>query len=304
MMSSFLNALGQIVRETARNGAKVRTATEKRYKTLCFRDISINLKRNRQVETTKQTSMKLLQMDFFAPRQRDFWAATPRPMMACRFEMPSAAFSVDNGDKSSTVNEDGFVEFSVPIEGFGPEDIEIKVSDDGIIRLKASREEKDAKGNVVSSRRVNKSFSLPQDCDVTAIESKFNQKEGTLKIVAPRSVKQVEREKVDQDEEKIAKSVELEPEKPKESTDNEIVELASLRVDGYAPEELSVQVSEDGRYLEISGSQEDKNDGGLVVSSKQFTKTFPVPDSVNSYSVKSELSRQGVLSVTAKKGKQ
>merc|ERR1712079_43331 len=255
-----------------------------------------NLKRNRQVETTKQTSMKLLQMDF--------WAATPRPMMACRFEMPSAAFSVDNGDKSSTVNEDGFVEFSVPIEGFGPEDIEIKVSDDGIIRLKASREEKDAKGNVVSSRRVNKSFSLPQDCDVTAIESKFNQKEGTLKIVAPRSVKQVERKKVDQDEEKIAKSVELEPEKPKESTGNEIVELASLRVDGYAPEELSVQVSEDGRYLEISGSQEDKNDGGFVVSSKQFTKTFPVPDSVNSDSVKSELSRQGVLSVTAKKGKQ
>merc|ERR1719479_602408 len=131
-----------------------------------------------------------------------------------------------------------------------------------MLRLKASREERDAKGNVVSSRRVNKSFSLPPDRDVEAIESKLNQKEGTLKIVAPRRTRLIEREK--KVEEETAKSVEPEPEKPKESLEREVVELASVPVDGYAPEELSVQVSEDGRFVEISGRQ-DRDDSGAVV---------------------------------------
>ena len=243
-------------------------------------------------------------MEFFATPHRDFWAATAPPMMACRFEMPSAAFPMaaaandDDHGRSAAVNEDGSVEFSVPVEGFEPEDIEIKVSD-GMLRLKASREERDAKGNVVSSRRVNKSFSLPPDCDAEAIESKLNQKEGTLKIVAPRRTRQIEREK--KVEEETPKSVEPEPEKPKESLEREVVELASVPVDGYAPEELSVQVSEDVRFVEISGRQEDRDDSGAVVASKQFSKNFSIPDSVNSESVKSELSKQGVLSVTANK---
>ena len=246
-------------------------------------------------------------MEFFASPHRDFWPATPPPMMACRFEMhPAAAFPMaapSNDDRGATVNEDGSVEFSVPVEGFGPEDIEIKVSD-GMLRLKASREEKDAKGNVVSSRRVNKSFSLPPDCDVDGIESKLNQKEGTLKIVAPKRARQIEKEKkVEEDTARSeSNSVEPEPEKQRTSSEGEeVVELASLPVDGYAPEELSVQVSEDGRFVEISGRQEDRDDHGNVVASKQFSKTFPVPDSVDPESVKSELSKKGILSVIANK---
>ena len=236
-------------------------------------------------------------MEFFATPHRDFWAATSPPMMACRFEMPSAAAAMaidDDHRRSAAVNEDGSVEFSVPVEGFAPEDIEIKVSD-GMLRLKASREERDAKGNVVSSRRVNKTFSLPPDCDAEAIESKLNQKEGTLKIVAPRRTRQIEREK--KVEEETAESVE--PEKPRESLEREVVELASVPVDGYAPEELSVQVTEDGRFVEISGRQEDRDDSGAVVASKQFSKNVSIPDSVNSETVKSELSKKGILSVTA-----
>merc|ERR1712012_129920 len=214
-------------------------------------------------------------MDFFTSPHRDFWAANPPPMMACRFDMPTAAFphAASDNDRNATVNEDGSVEFSVPVESFSPEDIEIKVSD-GMLRLKASREEKDAEGNVVSSRRVNKSLSLPPDCNVEAIHSKLNQKEGTLKIVAPRKARQIENEKK-------AESAEVRAEKPeRESTEVvEPVELASVAVDGFAPEELSVQVSEDGRSVEIGGRQEDKDDSGAVVSSKQFSKTFPIPAS-------------------------
>merc|ERR1712117_954426 len=114
--------------------------------------------------------------------------------------------AASDNDRNDAVNEDGSVEFSVPVEGFSPEDIEIKVSD-GMLRLKAFREEKDAEGNVVSSRRVNKSLSLPSDCDVEAIHSRLNQKEGTLKIVAPRKARQIE-------EEKKAESVEPRPENP------------------------------------------------------------------------------------------
>ena len=167
-------------------------------------------------------------MEFFTSPRRDFWAVTAPPMMSCRFEMPHPmAAAANDGDRNATVNEDGSVEFSVPVEGFEPEDIEIKVSD-GMLRLKASREERDAKGNVVSSRRVNKSFSLPPDCDAEAIESKLNQKEGTLKIVAPRRTRQIEREK--KVEEETPKSVEPEPEKPKESLEREVVE--SYRING------------------------------------------------------------------------
>merc|ERR1712117_645481 len=239
-------------------------------------------------------------MDFFTSPHRDFWASNPPPMMACRFDMPSAAFppAASDNDRTATVNEDGSVEFSVPVEGFSPEDIEIIVSDDGMLRLKASREEKDAKGNVVSSRRVNKSLSLPPDCNVEAIHSKLNQKEGTLKIVAPRKARQVE-------EEKRAETVEPRPEKQeRESTEVvEPVELASVAVEGFAPEELSVQVSEDGRSVEVGGRQEDRDDSEAVVSSKQFSKTFPIPLSVDPESVSSQLSKQGILSVTADKKK-
>jgi len=253
-------------------------------------------------------------MEFFTSPRRDFWAVTAPPMMSCRFEMPHpmAAAAANDGDRNATVNEDGSVEFSVAVEGFAPDDIEIKVSD-GMLRLKASREEKDAKGNVVSSRRVDKSFSLPPDCDVEAIASKLNQKEGTLKIVAPtKKAMQVEREKKVEDAAKFevnrghleaktaseATSNPVEPEKQRESRN---LELASVPVDGYAPEELSVQVSEDGRAVEISGRQENRDGSGAVVSSKQFSRTFPIPDSVDSESVKSQLSKQGILSVTADK---
>merc|ERR1719471_2344911 len=218
--------------------------------------------------------------------------------MACRFDMPTTfPPAASDNDRNATVNEDGSVEFSVPVEGFSPEDIEIKVSD-GMLRLKASREEKDAEGNVVSSRRVNKSLSLPPDCNVEAIHSKLNQKEGTLKIVAPRRARQVE-------EEKKAETVEVRPEKPeRESTEVvESVELASVKVEGFAPEELSVQVSEDGRSVEVGGRQEDRDDSGAVVASKQFSKTFPIPASVDPESVSSQLSKQGILSVTAEKRK-
>merc|ERR1712117_293274 len=253
----------------------------------------------RQLEKIYSRKNNFKAMDFFTSPDRDFWASNPPPMMACRFDMPTTfPPAASDNDRNATVNEDGSVEFSVPVEGFSPEDIEIKVSDDGMLRLKASREERDAKGNVVSSRRVNKSLSLPPDCNVEAIHSKLNQKEGTLKIVAPRKARQVE-------EEKRAETVEPRPEKQeRESTEVvEPVELASVAVEGFAPEELSVQVSEDGRSVEVGGRQVDKDDSGAVVASKQFSKTFPIPANVDPESVSSQLSKQGILSVTADKRK-
>merc|ERR1712117_569337 len=237
----------------------------------------------RQLEKIYSRKNNFKAMDFFTSPDRDFWASNPPPMMACRFDMPTTfPPAASDNDRNATVNEDGSVEFSVPVEGFSPEDIEIIVSDDGMLRLKASREEKDAEGNVVSSRRVNKSLSLPPDCNVEAIHSKLNQKE-----------------------EKKTESVEPRPEKPeRESTEVvESVELASVAVDGFAPEELSVQVSEDGRSVEVGGRQEDRDDSGAVVASKQFSKTFPIPASVDPESVSSQLSKQGILSVTADKKK-
>merc|ERR1719499_437564 len=125
-----------------------------------------------------------------------------------------------------------------------------------------------------------------------------SRREGTLKIVAPRKARQVE-------EEKNAETVEPRPEKPeRESTEVvESVELASVAVDGFAPEELSVQVSEDGRSVEVGGRQEDRDDSGAVVSSKQFSKTFPIPANVDPESVSSQLSKKGILSVTVEKRK-
>merc|ERR1711963_1042170 len=138
----------------------------------------------------------------------------------------------------------------------------------------------------------------PPDCNVEAVHSKLNQKKGTLKIVAPRKARQIEKENK-------AESVEVRPEKPERESKEvvESVELASVAVEGFAPEELSVQVSEDGRSVEVGGRQEDRDDSGAVVASKQFSKTFPIPASVDSESVSSQLSKKGILSVTAEKRK-
>ena len=218
-------------------------------------------------------------MDFFAsPQHRDFWAAP----MARRFELPPAA----DDNAAAAVNADGSVEFSLPVEGFAPEDLEIKVAADGRLRLRASREEKDAKGNVVSSRRVDKSFSLPPDCDVDAIRSRLNQ-DGTLRIVVPKREREVG----------------CEGKREAGGKTSEVVELAAVPVNGYAPEELTVAVSEDGRAVEISGRQEERDGGGAVVASRQFAQTFPIPDCADSESVKSELSKHGILSVTAERSR-
>ena len=218
-------------------------------------------------------------MDLFAsPQHRDFWAAP----MAHRFELPPAA-----DDCNAAVNNGGSFEFSLPVDGFAHEDIEIKVAADGRLRLRASREEKDAKGNVVTSRRVDKSFSLPPGCDVDTIRSKLNQGDGTLRITVPKREREIG----------------CEGKKEGRGKTLEVVELASVPVNGYAPEELTVAVSEDGRAVEISGRQEERDGGGAVVASRQFTKTFPIPDCADSESVKSELSKHGILSVTVERSR-
>jgi HSP20 family molecular chaperone IbpA len=252
-------------------------------------------------------------MEFFTPihhsNNRGRLHCMPEPFWMrpnCSYEMDIVPMTIAASvmDRTKTDNEDGSVEFTFPLDGFQPEDLKLKV-EGGMIKLKATHEEKDAEGNVLSTRLVSQAFSLPDNCDMNAIESRLNREDGVLKIVAPRKKSEAV-EKKPAEEEKGKESlkfevdaVEAEPEK--NIVKLEEVELASVPISNYAPEELSVSVNAAGA-LEVSGKHEERSeDGEDVVSSRQFSNSFAIPEGVETETVKSSLSKEGILKVTALK---
>lgn len=65
----------------------------------------------------------------------------------------------------------------------------------------------------------------------------------------------------------------------------------ALDVHGYKPEELNVCV-EDGR-LTMSGKHEERSEDGNHFVSRQFTRSFTLPESVDAENIKSSLASDG-----------
>ena len=84
----------------------------------------------------------------------------------------------------------------------------------------------------------------------------------------------------------------------------------NLNVDGFKPEALKVSV--DGKTLTVTGKHEEKSEDGHRFSSRQFTRSYRLPENVQQEQMKSFLAADGrtlkieapIVKPTAVEGKQ
>jgi len=75
----------------------------------------------------------------------------------------------------------------------------------------------------------------------------------------------------------------------------------TLNTSGYKPEDLKVQVTED--RVRIEGKHEEKSEEGMTMVSKQFSKTYSLPQGAKKEDIVSNLSQDGVMVITIPKEK-
>merc|ERR1712228_795716 len=76
----------------------------------------------------------------------------------------------------------------------------------------------------------------------------------------------------------------------------------SMDTSGYKPDELRVTVGEG--MVSIEGKHEEESEAGKVMVSRQFHKSYALPQRVKPQDVVSNLSKDGVLMVTLPKRKE
>ena len=74
-----------------------------------------------------------------------------------------------------------------------------------------------------------------------------------------------------------------------------------MAINGFEPEELQIQVKEGGKLLTVSASHEEKAKDGTNMVSKQFSRSFNLPDNCNLEKMQSKLSQSGILKIVAPK---
>ena len=74
-----------------------------------------------------------------------------------------------------------------------------------------------------------------------------------------------------------------------------------MAVNGFEPEELQIQVKEGGKLLTVSATHEENAKDGTKMVSKQFSRSFNLPDDCNLEKMQSKLSQNGILKIVAPK---
>jgi len=197
-----------------------------------------------------------------------------------------------DGKLKQEVTEDS-IKFSLPLDGFDMKDLEVKV-EDGTLKLVAKKEEKNDKGETVTTRMMKQTIALPEDCKTEDMETVFMQ-DGMLSISIPRKAKAIEdvkKQETGEDKEEVVPTA-------KETTSDMI--LATIPVHGYRPEELSVKVTGNGKAIEVSGRHEEKSADGQGSSVSQFSRTFPLPEDIEANKIQSHMAEEngGELTITA-----
>merc|ERR1711983_143230 len=195
-----------------------------------------------------------------------------------------------NGKLKQEVTEDS-IQFLLPLDGFAMKDLEVKV-EDGVLKITAKEEEKNDKGETVTTRMMKQTIALPEDCSTEDMETAFKQ-DGMLAISIPRKAKAIEdvnKQETSEDKEEVVLTA-------KETTSDMI--LATIPVHGYRPEELSVKVT--GKAIEVSGRHEEKSADGKGSSVSQFSRTFPPPEDIEADKIQSHMAEEngGELTITA-----
>merc|ERR1712061_40425 len=197
-----------------------------------------------------------------------------------------------NGKLKQEVTEDS-IKFSLPLDGFDMKDLEVKV-EDGTLKVAAKKEEKNDKGETVTTRMMKQTIALPENCKTEDMETAFNQ-DSMLAISIPREAKAIEdvnKQETNEEKEEVVL--------PAEETTSDMV-LATIPVHGYRPEELSVKVTENGKAIEVSGRHEEKSADGQGSSVSKFSRTFPLPEDIEADKIQSHVTEGngGELTITA-----
>merc|ERR1712142_29415 len=194
------------------------------------------------------------------------------------------------------------VEFNV--QDYTPEELSIKTEGDVLIVL-AKHETKAESGQSFVSKQFEQRFSLPSGVKIEKIASSLS-KDGILTVSAPRenlaissfqqkgAIENKAGQVFSQSDE--AKRSEGLPQ-PKVSYDDDKFQI-SLDVTSYRPEDLDVKV--EGNSIIITAKQEIQEQGGT--RTRVFEQKFSLPSGVKAELVKSSLTREGVLMITAPKG--
>merc|ERR1712209_253371 len=198
------------------------------------------------------------------------------------------------------------VEFNV--QDYTPEELSIKTEGDVLIVL-AKHETKAEGGQSFVSKQFEQRFSLPSGVKPEKISSSLS-KDGFLTVTAPRdqpaAISAFKKKPVEQQGNGSNGTVFQQSEEtkdsdglphPKVSYDDDKFQI-SLDAKNYNPEELDVKV--EGSTIVITAKQEVQEAGGT--RTRVFEQKFSLPNGVKAEKVKSSLSREGVLTITAPRG--
>merc|ERR1711902_57228 len=198
------------------------------------------------------------------------------------------------------------VEFNVT--EYLPEELSIKTEGDVLIVL-AKHETKAEGGQSFVSKQFEQRFSLPSGVKPEKISSSLS-KDGFLTVTAPRdqpaAISAFKKKPVEQQGNGSNGAVFQQSEEtkdsdglphPKVSYDDDKFQI-SLDAKNYNPEELDVKV--EGSTIVITAKQEVQEAGGT--RTRVFEQKFSLPNGVKAEKVKSSLSREGVLTITAPRG--
>merc|ERR1712106_386536 len=183
----------------------------------------------------------------------------------------------------------------INVKEYSPEDLMIKTEEDVLIIL-AKQESKSTKGKSFVTQQFEQRFTLPTGVDPHQIKSSLSNT-GVLKVTAPRNStasNHTNKKAVDVMDKRIQKQ--NDSSEPILTYDDEKFQI-KLNVKDYKPDTLDVKV--EGNYLVISAKEEIKESGGI--RTKSFEQKFSIPPGYKLEKIKSALSAEGELTISAPK---
>ena len=212
-------------------------------------------------------------------------------------------------------------EVRVDARGYGPEEVKVQVKPESRLLTVSGRHEEEVEEEGGSSViQFQRTFKIPEEFDLEAVESKMLTEEGVLLVKAPPKKQEVEKEAKEDDNktlEEDLEQIETEASEAKKQkvdeveTDNENEgekELTfSVDVSGYEPKDLSLSFDEAGRVLTLvarheEGEEDEDEDGESSICSsfvKEFSRSFVIPEEFDQDALKSNLGKDGKLRICA-----
>ncbi|XP_004207394.1 heat shock protein 30 [Hydra vulgaris] len=176
--------------------------------------------------------------------------------------------------KRKTSKKHGF-EVNLDVKHYKPEEIALKVEGQ-VLQVSGKHHNENETG--FESSEFHRKYTIPDDVDPSAITSNISQ-DGVLHIEAPK------KSHVNSDSVESTKEV----------------FKCSLDVQGFKPEEISIQVK--GRDLVVHGEtkSEISSDHGASFHHKQFTRNISLPDDVDPSHLSSRYTKDSKLTIEAQR---